>query len=140
MNKYFCLGCFFILTQYLYSQQSSLSIKIEGIKEVKGIIQVGIYDEKDTFPNKGKEYRVEHFRVTSRESTVTLEYLPNGEYSIALYQDLNSDGECNVNFISIPKEPYGFSNNVKPVFKAPTFEQTKFVLNSDRTIQIELID
>ena len=71
---------------------------------------------------------------------VTIDDLPNGEYAIALYHDVNADGICNLNLISIPKEPYGFSNNVKPVFSAPTFESTKFALNSDKTIQIDLID
>ena len=140
MKKHFYLLCFSLFTQYLFSQQSILSIKILGIKEVKGIIQVGIYNEKDAFPKKGREYRVEYFMVTSKETTVTIENLAHDEYSIALYHDLNSDGECNLNFISIPKEPYVFSNNVKPVLSAPSFERTKFALNSNRTIQIKLID
>ena len=61
MKENFLLLFFTIFIQYSYAQQSTLSIKIIGIKEAKGIIQVGIYDDKNTFPKIGKEYRVEYF-------------------------------------------------------------------------------
>ncbi len=107
---------------------------------MKGLIQIGIYNERDAFPKIGMEYRLEYFTVVSKEMTVRIKDLPYGEYSIALFHDIDSDGECNLNFIGIPKEPYGFSNNIKPVFKAPSFESTKVVLNTNKIIRVELID
>ncbi len=140
MKKYNGLLALLFMSPLLFGQQSNLNIKLNGIEEIKGIIQVAVYNEKETFPEVDRQYRIAYFDVRSKDMKVTIDGLPNGEYAIALYHDVNGDGICNLNLISIPKEPYGFSNNVKPVFSAPTFESTKFALNSDKTIQIDLID
>ena len=140
MKRYFSLLLFSILLQFSYSQDANLIIDVLGINEVKGIIQVGIYNNSDSFPKIGGEYRVAYFTVSSKNVTATIENLPQGEYAAALYHDLNSDGECNLNFLGIPKEPYGFSNNIKPFFRAPSYELTKITLKGHKTIQIKLID
>ena len=79
-------------------------------------------------------------KINESTETIIISDLPKGEYAISLYHDENSDNECNRNFLGIPKEGYGFSNNVKPKFSAPTFEDCKFSLSSDRTIDIKLIN
>ena len=55
-----------------------------------------------------------------------------------MYHDENKDGKINKNLILIPQEGYGFSNNIKPRFKAPSFKHAAFVLSNDTTIQIKL--
>ena len=140
MKKYNGLLALLFVSPLLFAQQSNLNIKLNGIEELKGIIQVATYNKEETFPKVDKEYRLAYFDVTSKNMEVTIDDLPNGEYAIALYHDVNSDGVCNLNLVSIPKEPYGFSNNIKPVFSAPSFKSTKFSLYSEKTIQIDLID
>ena len=44
----------------------------------------------------------------------------------------------NRKFIGIPKEPYGFSNNVRPKLSKPTFEACKFHLEDNLVMQITL--
>jgi uncharacterized protein (DUF2141 family) len=44
------------------------------------------------------------------------------------------------NFVGMPKEGYGASNNPKKRKRAPTFDEAKFSLNSTgQTIEITLI-
>ncbi|MEO5910876.1 MAG: DUF2141 domain-containing protein, partial [Pelobium sp.] len=70
----------------------------------------------------------------------TIKDLKKGDYAVALYHDLNSDKICNLSFLGIPKEMYGFSNNVKPKLSAPAFSDCKFSVNSNSTISINLIN
>jgi uncharacterized protein (DUF2141 family) len=66
--------------------------------------------------------------------------LPPGEYAVSTYHDVNKNNELDRYFFGKPKEPYGFSNNVKPL-GPPSFEKCKFTLNpTSRTISIRLID
>lgn len=116
----------------------SLTIHIPNIIEVKGRIQVGLYDNKDNFPKEGKEFKRYFIKVDSKDLKFTLNDIPSGDYAIALYHDANSDGTCNSNLIGIPTESYGFSNNIKPFLSAPSFSATKFNLSKDRTITIKL--
>jgi len=100
MKKYFwqsLLLSFFL--QNSYSQKLELNIEISGVNKIKGLIQIGIYNVKESFPKIGKEYRVEYFKVTSNTMNIQIDNLPQNEYSIALFHDINSDGKCNLNFM-----------------------------------------
>jgi uncharacterized protein (DUF2141 family) len=100
---------------------------------------VGIYNVPEKFPKEGEQYKVLYLPVTSATVTQSI-MLPPGNYAIALMHDEDADGECDMNFLGIPTEKYGFSNNVKPVLSAPSFEDAKFELKADKVIQIKLID
>lgn len=67
--------------------------------------------------------------------------LPNGDYAVSTYQDLNANGKMDRYFYGPPKEPYGFSNNVKPSFGPPDYSECKISLgNEKKTIVINLIN
>lgn len=125
--------------QFSYSQTADLSITVTGFETVSGAINIGLFNKADDFPKEDREYRLVIFDVDSSEITYVFKDLPHGEYAIALYHDENRDDECNRNFIGIPKEGYGFSNNIKPMFSAPSFDDTKFQLKEDKSISIALI-
>ncbi len=116
----------------------NLTIHIPNIVNIKGRIQIGLYDDKDNFPKIGKEYKRFSAKVESKEFKYIVSDIPVGDYAIALYHDVNSDGICNSNFIGVPTESYGFSNNIKPFLSAPSFNATKFTVSKDRSITIKL--
>lgn len=120
------------------AQNANLTIKIAGIEKVVGKIQIGIYNDACKFPKEGEQYKVIIFSVTSKIMTYKIG-LPVGSYAIALMHDEDADGECDKNFLGLPTEGYGFSNNVKPKLSAPSFDETKIELISDKIIQIDLI-
>ena len=64
--------------------------------------------------------------------------LPHGEYAIAIFVDANRNGKMDKNFLGIPKEQYGFSNNVMGRMAAPSFEQAKFEVTGPTTQNIKL--
>jgi uncharacterized protein (DUF2141 family) len=57
--------------------------------------------------------------------------LPYGNYAIALYQDKNKNGTMDKNFVGVPKEPFAFTNNIKPRFSAPSFEDCEITYSED---------
>jgi uncharacterized protein (DUF2141 family) len=142
---YFKLSLFFILSTMLLllnpclSQSTALSIEIGGVGSLKGSLQIGIYTRSNKFPKPGNEFKTVRIQRSSKVDSTTL-YLPKGEYAIALFHDINNDGVCNRKFMRIPKEPYGFSNNIKPIFRAPSFEEAKIKLFSSKDISIRLIE
>jgi uncharacterized protein (DUF2141 family) len=108
--------------------QGTLDIKITNIKKNSGKIVVEIYNSKAGWlktPFKKLE-------LSSDEDSQTASFqVPYGKYAITLYQDINKNGQTDMNFIGIPKEPVGFGNNYKP-FGEPKFESalTDFNANS----------
>jgi uncharacterized protein (DUF2141 family) len=116
----------------------NLTIKVSGFEKICGKLQIGLYNKASDFPEKGKEYKTTRVTVTSGIVKYTFN-IPPGDYAAALYHDENSDGECNTNFLGIPTEAYGFSNNVKPVLSAPSFDETKVSVQKDEEIAIQRI-
>ena len=84
-----------------------------------------------------KKYKI---KVDKNTALININDLPKGEYAITMYHDENSDNECNRNFMGIPKEAYGFSNNIKPKFGPPKFKDCKFTLSDSETLQIKMIN
>ncbi len=122
-----------------YSQDKvKLNIVVTGIKQSVGKLEVGIYDNPGNFPKDDQEYLSKIIPVTENKVEVSF-YLRYGTYAIALFHDENSNEKCDSNFFGIPREAFGFSNNVKPFLSAPSFRKAKINIVEDTTIFIDLI-
>ncbi len=98
-----------------------LTLHIDGIKKEVGSIRVAIFNHKDTWLKKPVLARV----LPARSSLEFIQKLPAGEYAIAVFHDKNGNGEMDRNFIGLPKEPYGFSNNARGTFGPPKWKKAK---------------
>lgn len=116
-----------------------LSILVTNIKVKKGSIVVGIYDNPKDYLKKGKAARLSNHIVSGKQLEIKLKSIPKGTYAISIFQDLNADNNLNTNAIGIPIEPYGFSNGFNRKWSQPTFDQCKFELKENKSIQVELI-
>jgi uncharacterized protein (DUF2141 family) len=116
-----------------------LTIKISNIEKMKGSIIVGVFSGESTFLKEGAAFKNYTITVNKEVATLTITDLPKGEYAISMYHDENSDKKMNTNFIGIPKEAYGFSNNIIPRLSAPKYTDCKFNFSEDKTLQIKLI-
>ena len=125
--------------QMVFSQTCDLTIAIPNVKNQQGQIQIGIYSKAETFPHVDEQYKLIFIDANRFSGIDTIKDLPIGAYAIALMHDENSDGICNRNFLGIPKEGYGFSNNIRPVLFIPSFNDCKIDLNRNMSITIKLI-
>lgn len=131
---------FGMISTLLPTINPELTIKISNIDKIKGEIKVGVFDTDTNFLKEGHAIKNYSIKVKNSTATLTITDLPKGEYAITMYHDQNSDNECNRNFIGIPKEPYAFSNNVKPKMSAPKYKDCKFTFSDDKTLNIKLIN
>lgn len=116
------------------SGRKTLEIRISNLYSTTAPIQLAFYSAKNDFLSKTDRYKVYKFTPSSNTLKIKLNDLEYGEFAIAGFQDVNSDGKCNTNFLGIPEEPYGFSNDIKPTLRAPTFKECKFVYDEGKTI------
>jgi uncharacterized protein (DUF2141 family) len=64
--------------------------------------------------------------------------VPAADYAVTIFHDENGNKKFDSNFVGYPLEGYGFSNNVKPVLKAPGFDETKFHYDGSGVKQIPI--
>ena len=108
-----------------------LSIHISGISKIKGSLFIAIFRATDDFPVFGKQFKGIVKEVEGKSQNYTFDDLPEGEYALAIYQDENRNKILDKNLLGIPIEIYGFSNNARRTFSAPSFQEAKFKLNKD---------
>lgn len=66
--------------------------------------------------------------------------LPEGVYAVSVFHDENMNQKLDKNFMGIPKEGYGASNNPKKKMGPPDFEETKFQLSGQaQSLEIKLM-
>ena len=64
--------------------------------------------------------------------------LKKGVYAISLFVDSNDNKIIDKNFLGIPSEQYGFSNNATGFLGSPSFKDASFNLVDDLDIKISL--
>jgi uncharacterized protein (DUF2141 family) len=104
-----------------------LTVFISNVKAPKGEVAIALYKSQQTFLVKKQQAYLKR-GVISSTGTVRMQFddLPHGEYAIAIYHDVNNNKELDKNMMGIPSEPYGFSNNIVPTFRVPTFDEARF--------------
>ncbi len=119
----------------LYSSLFAADIKIEiqHLKNTMGKVSIGLYNQSENFPIISKEYKGVHLNINSHTLYYTFKDIPNGIYAISVFHDENSNRKPDKNFLGIPKEGYGFSNNTKATFSAPSFNDSKFNVSTQTT-------
>ena len=118
--------------------KNDLIVEVKSIPNTKGTIFIGLFRQKDEFPLFGKQYIGKIIPVTGKKMSHSFPELAEGKYAVAVYHDENKNGKLDKNYLGIPTEVYGFSNNARRTFSAPSFEEAAIDLKSDLTISITL--
>ena len=118
----------------------NLELQIDNIKDLEGTLYVAIYKSEEDFPLDGEwEFRTSQ-KVNSESELFKISGLEFDEFAIAIFHDVNDNGEMDKNWLGIPKEPFGFSNNVRPKFSSPEFQDCRIKIDEqNQHVKIDLI-
>ena len=138
MKQLFLIFTFFLSGLINSSAQESytLTINFTGMKSDTGSVYVGIHNkEKDFLKKRFKEAVI---TVTNRKGMAIIKELPKGEYAVSAFHDENENYKMDTNFIGIPKEPIGISNDATGFMGPPKYKDAKFQISKDTTISIKI--
>ena len=134
------LSCFlFLLPLYVCMGQFQLTIQVENIKIPQGQLLLAIYDSHENYDaEKSPMHFMKQLTITTNTTRITFEDLPAGHYAIKAFHDTNNNNKLDTNLIGLPKEQYGFSNNVTARLGPPSFEQSRFSVQGDTVHILQL--
>ena len=132
LTVFMCL-CGFTLG--LGTQPGKYTVRVSNLENIKGILYIGWYTDPETFPVNDRAIYREKIAVKD-QSAVKVQFtgIPPGRYAIAVFLDENDNYHLDRNLFGIPKEKYGFSNNILPLLRPATFEESSFTLNGTKTL------
>jgi uncharacterized protein (DUF2141 family) len=113
-----------------------LTVQVNGFSSNEGRAFIGIYRATDDFPEMNKQYRGKVVEIENKIAKVSFDDLPKGEYAVAVYHDKNKNGIMDKNLLGMPTEKYGFSNNARETFSAPSFQSASVLVDKAKMISI----
>lgn len=125
-----------VITTNAQEETFDLTVKISGLNSDNGTLMVGVYNKKEDFLNK--QFKGDIVKIENKKSVVIFKNLPKGEYAVSFVHDENDNKKMDTNFLGIPKEDYGCSNNATGFMGPPKYDDAKFMLVENKTIEIEI--
>jgi uncharacterized protein (DUF2141 family) len=125
------------LMSFRSNDEPTLILKINNVKK-DGIFHISFCTTASEWTENGK-YTFKFKAIKGQQNEFKINTLPKGNYSTALFLDLNGNGQLDANLFGIPKEPYGFSNNPSSRFSKPSFEECNFSFSqTNQSVEINL--
>ena len=117
-----------------FSQTGKVIVTVKRVDLKKGgELSVGFFNDRN-FPKVGKQSFGKAKEVDASVMELVFENIPIGQYGIAVFQDIDGDKSLKTNFIGLPAEPIGFSNDAPIKFGPPSFADAKIDVEEDRTL------
>ena len=115
---------------------AEITVSIVGIEADGGEIGCALYSGHAGFPMDDSSARVQW--QDARRSGVECRFdgLVPGSYAVAVSHDFNGNKRTDTNFIGIPTEPWGVSNNVRPTLRAPSFDEAALELGQGAAMRV----
>lgn len=122
-----------LLSAHQTFSQCKVIVSVEGVRHNKGTVYVALQNNAEVFKRRDKYYMMIPINLDKNVTSCTFENIDPGTYAVSLFHDENNDGKPNFNFIGLPKEGFGFSNNAMGVMKEPSFKAASFTVTTDKT-------
>ena len=111
-----------------------LEMEINNLQSNKGPLYIRILDENEDPVIVGTS------SVINYSAKISFDSISPGKYAIQFFHDENENQKMDFNLIGIPKEKFGSSNDVKPVFGPPKFEKMLFEIYEDKKIVMQPVN
>ncbi len=102
-----------------------LTITVEGVRNAEGQLILSLFDTAESFLKVPLRKQILSLSGKT-EMTYTFSDLPYGVYAVSAIHDENANGKLDTNFLHMPKEGVGVSNNIRPKLGPPRFDKAKF--------------
>jgi len=113
------------------SQTGVVTVEIIGLKSDAGNAHIALIKDKTSFNSEDAEpFMRAAAKIENGASSWTFNNVPYGVYAVKFFHDEDGSGKLTYGIFGIPKEEYGFSNNIR----SKNFDTAKFTLDSSNVI------
>ncbi|HKJ84236.1 MAG TPA: DUF2141 domain-containing protein [Mariprofundaceae bacterium] len=103
-------------------------MKILHIRNSTGTVACALFESPTGFPINFLQNATNAMiiKIHKSEARCDFEDIPPGTYAMAVIHDENMNGKLDTNWLGIPKEGYGFSNDARAKLGPPSFSAASF--------------
>lgn len=115
-------------------QTGRIKVRVLDLRSDKGDLDLALFNAKKGFPGKTEmALRKAVIPAAGEEHVFVFENVPFGAYALTVRHDENRNGKLDTNFLGMPKEGVGTSNNPHKLMGPPSFDDARFVLDREET-------
>jgi len=105
-----------------------IHVKILNIRNSTGAVGCALFESPVGFPTDflRSATNVMMMKIRKTQARCDFEDISPGTYAIAVIHDENRNGKLETNWLGMPTEGYGFSNEAKGLVGAPSFSAASF--------------
>ena len=113
--------------------QTTLRVEVNDIHSDDGLVLLSLFAGAEGFPTQpAKAYRQARAGIEDGRCVIELADIPPGEYAISIMHDENNNDYMDSNWLGIPQEGWGASNDPKVTFGPPKWSDSFFVVSGER--------
>jgi uncharacterized protein (DUF2141 family) len=118
------LTCIFVRTAMA---ADVIHVEVVSLHNSTGQVGCSLYPAADGFPNT-PDKALKNMMVPIKDNAAVCDFadIPKGTYAVAVFHDEDSDGKLEFNFLGIPKEGVGASNDAQRRMRPPKFKEASF--------------
>jgi|TARA_B100000315_G_scaffold128754_1_gene118433 uncharacterized protein (DUF2141 family) len=117
-----------------------LVVAISDEEDRRGLVGVALWAGAEGFPEViDHALRTSYVERVDGKARVMFDGLEWGRYAVTVYHDRNDNRRFDKNWIGMPKEAWGVSNNVRPRLRGPRFDEAVFEVGAgEHVIEIRI--
>lgn len=120
-------------TPELVPGNNVIHVEISGLRSDKGQVLCALFSSADAFPTKAdKAVARQTAKIAERQGVCDFAAVVPGTYAVSVVHDENSNGKLDRNFIGMPREGVGASNDAKGHMGPPKFGAASFPYKGGR--------
>jgi uncharacterized protein (DUF2141 family) len=129
----------FAQNQLTSKYSGKLTVIITGFSNEAGNCRFALDNSKAVYEREDSVWIGKVLPIVNKQVIVVIDSLFFGEYAVRVFHDENKNEEIDTNFLGIPTEDYGYSNDASDWFGPPSWEKAKFIFNKpEMTIEIKI--
>lgn len=117
----------------------TLTVVVENVDDDRGVVGVLVFKGPSGWPaDTRRAVRATDVPAQRGRVALRLPNLPPGDYAVVVLHDVNANMKLERNWLGVPLEQWGMSNNPKARFSAPSFDSARFHFSGDQRIRVTL--
>jgi len=106
---------------------NSIKVVVLGLHSNDGELDCALFGSAEGFPSDStKASKTTKSKIANEQAVCTFSGVADGDYAVSVFHDENGNGKLDRNFIGMPKEGVGASNDAAGTLGPPKFDDARF--------------
>jgi uncharacterized protein (DUF2141 family) len=123
------------------ANEGSITVEVTNLRNASGSVLLSLYNSATHFPgNADQAVQISQASIHNGKAVAVFEKVAFGTYAVAVLHDENGNLQMDTNFMGLPTEGYGVSNDARGVLGPPKYSDAAFQFKDlSKSIRINVV-